>query len=124
MIERAQDGRVLMYYIEGSGAGNAQLLALARELTDRVHSPLYQYECLLHPGNTNAWAKVVDLLCEKDDYIFVEEFTYPSAQAFWIPLGIRAVPIGADAEGMSAELLEKVLEGWQTSHTNSRRPRV
>ncbi|KAI3532845.1 hypothetical protein CSPX01_13180 [Colletotrichum filicis] len=108
----------------GSGAGNRQLIALAKELTERVHSPPCKYECLLHPGNTNAWAKVVGLLCEDDDYVIVEEFTYPSAQALWIPLGIKAVPVTADAAGIMAKNLRHLLSRWDERERGSRRPRV
>ncbi|KAL4811368.1 pyridoxal phosphate-dependent transferase [Aspergillus unguis] len=96
----------------GSGAGNKSLLALCRALTERVHSPPSEYEVLLHPGNTNAWAKVVGLLCEDNDFVLVEEYTYPSAQALWVPLGVRAVPVCADAGGIDALRLRGVLEGW------------
>ncbi|KXH37281.1 hypothetical protein CNYM01_01294 [Colletotrichum nymphaeae SA-01] len=108
----------------GSGAGNRQLIALAKELTERVHSPPCKYECLLHPGNTNAWAKVVGLLCENDDYVIVEEFTYPSAQALWIPMGIKAVPVAADAAGIMAKNLRHLLSSWDERKRGSRRPRV
>lgn len=85
---------------------------------------MYQYDCLLHPGNTNAWAKVVDLLCDDGDTILVEEYTYPSAQAMWIPSGIKSVPIRADAEGMSADDLDATLSGWEKSGKAGKRPRV
>lgn len=79
---------------------------------------------MLHPGNTNAWAKVVGLLCEDDDLVIVEEYTYPSAQAHWIPLGIKAVPVSADAEGIQAQPLEDILISWDENVRGSRRPRV
>ncbi|KAJ3543344.1 hypothetical protein NM208_g3626 [Fusarium decemcellulare] len=108
----------------GSGAGNRELIQLARELTNRVHSPPCEYECLLHPGNTNAWSKVVGLLCEDDDYVIVEEFTYPSAQALWIPLGIKAAPVPADAEGILATNLREMLASWDEAARGRRRPHV
>ncbi|KAL4814270.1 pyridoxal phosphate-dependent transferase [Aspergillus spinulosporus] len=108
----------------GSGTGNKHLISLCKEITDKVHSPPCEYECLLHPGNTNAWAKVVGLLCEDDDYILVEEYTYPSAQALWIPLGVRAVPVSADAQGISAIMLRNVLANWDEKGRGARRPRV
>ncbi|RDW93369.1 PLP-dependent transferase [Aspergillus mulundensis] len=110
--------------ISGSGTGNKQLLTLCKELTDVVHSPPCEYECLLHPGNTNAWAKVVGMLCEDDDFVLVEEYTYPSAQALWIPLGVRAVPVSADAQGISASVLRDTLAGWDGEARGARRPRV
>lgn len=75
-------------------------------------------------GNTNAWAKVVGLLLEDDDYILCEEFTYPSSQAYWIPLGNHAAPIPLDAEGMRADLLEDRLANWESTHPGKRRPHV
>ncbi|KAL4942979.1 hypothetical protein BDV06DRAFT_211412 [Aspergillus oleicola] len=107
----------------GSGTGNAHLLELCKALTETVHSPPCAYECLLHPGNTNAWAKVVGMLCEDDDFVLVEEYTYPSAQALWIPLGIRAAPVVADGEGISAGHLRGLLEGWDEKSRGARRPR-
>lgn len=108
----------------GSGAGNRQLVELAKELTETVHAPPCDYECLLHPGNTNAWAKVVGLLCEENDFVLVEEFTYPSAQALWIPLGIKAVPIAADADGMLSQDLRSTLQNWDEEKRGGPRPRV
>lgn len=108
----------------GSGAGNRQLVELAKELTKKVHAPPCDYECLLHPGNTNAWAKVVGLLCEESDFVLVEEFTYPSAQALWIPLGIKAVPIPADANGLLAQNLRLTLQNWDEEKRGGPRPRL
>lgn len=78
----------------------------------------------MHPGNTNAWSKVVGLLLEDDDHVLCEEFTYPSAQALWIPSGNHAVPIALDAEGMRADLLEDCLANWEATHPGKRRPHV
>lgn len=53
-----------------------------------------------------------------------EEFTYPSSQALWIPLGNKAAPIPLDAEGMRADLLEDRLANWESTHPGQRRPHV
>ncbi|OJJ76707.1 hypothetical protein ASPBRDRAFT_118009 [Aspergillus brasiliensis CBS 101740] len=109
----------------GSGAGHPQLRSWCREFTQRVHQPAYaDWEVLLHPGNTNAWSKVVGLLCEPDDYILCESYTYPSAQAFWIPLGNKAAPVPADAEGMRADALNQILHDWEDTHPGTRQPHV
>lgn len=52
------------------------------------------------------------LICEKGDFILCEEYTYPSAQALWVPLGCKAVPVGMDSRGMRADHLESVLGSW------------
>ncbi|KAH7311396.1 pyridoxal phosphate-dependent transferase [Stachybotrys elegans] len=108
----------------GNGSGNRQLLALCNDLTQRVHAPPCQYQCLLHPGNTNAWAKVVGLLCEDKDFVIVEEYTYPSAQALWVPLGIKAVPVAADEQGIQAGQLRQLLEDWDEDVRGAKRPHV
>ncbi|KAH9889195.1 pyridoxal phosphate-dependent transferase [Xylariomycetidae sp. FL2044] len=113
--------RFLQY---GSGAGDRQLVKQCRDLTERVHAPPCEYEIILTTGNTSAWAKVVGLLCEDDDYILVEEYTYPSAQALWIPLGVRAVPVNADADGIQADRLREILADWDEETRGARRPRV
>ena len=101
-----------------------QLLQVCKDLTQRVHNPPSQYEVLLHPGNTNAWLKVVGLLCENDDYVMVEEYTYPSSQAVWIPLGIKAAPVASDANGIRADDLRALLQNWDEKDRGARRPRV
>jgi aromatic amino acid aminotransferase I / 2-aminoadipate transaminase len=79
---------------------------------------------LLHPGNTNAWSKVVGLLCEKNDYILCESYTYPSAQALWIPSGCHAVPIAMDGEGIIPSALEAIMAGWDAAHPGVKPPHV
>jgi hypothetical protein len=108
----------------GSGQGNAKLIQWCKTLTENVHAPPTAYDCILHPGNTNAWAKAVGLLCEDNDFVIVEEYTYPSAQAHTIPLGIKAVPIPADAEGIEARSLEDMLASWDEEERGGRRPRL
>lgn len=75
-------------------------------------------------GNTDGWSKVVGLLVEDGDHILCEEFTYPSSQALWVPLGSLAAPIPLDAEGMRADLLEECLANWETTYPGKRRPHV
>lgn len=95
------------------------------EFTLRVHRPLYKdIEVLLHPGNTNAWSKVVGLLCEEEDYILCESYTYPSAQALWIPLGNYAAPIAMDGQGIRDDILEETLLSWDQDHPGVRRPHI
>lgn len=82
------------------------------------------YEVLINAGATDGWAKVVSLLCEAGDFILCDEHTYPSSQAFWIPMGIRGVPITMDAEGMSAVELDRLLAGWAVDNPTVKRPKL
>lgn len=53
-----------------------------------------------------------------------EEYTYPSAQALFAPLGNYAAPIPLDERGMRADLLEERLANWESTHAGKRRPHV
>lgn len=64
------------------------------------------------------------MLCEDQDFVIVEEYTYPSAQALWIPLGIKAVPVSADEQGIQAAKLRALLEGWDETARGAPRPHV
>ncbi|KAF9008144.1 aromatic aminotransferase Aro8 [Hymenopellis radicata] len=101
------------------------LLDYAREFVNRVFKPQYKdFDVLLHMGNTDGWTKVVNLLCEYGDYIIVAEYTFSTAQAVWIPMGCKGVPIKMDASGMRADVLEETLRDWDITHPNVKRPHV
>ena len=75
-------------------------------------------------GNTDAWAKVVSLLCEPGEHVLVEEFVYPSAQHFYIPLGCKGVPIAMDGDGLIPAALDDILRTWEETHPGARPPHV
>ncbi|KAK7451734.1 hypothetical protein VKT23_012413 [Stygiomarasmius scandens] len=105
--------------------GSKSLSAFLYNFVQRVLRPAYSdFEVLLHFGNTDAWNKVVNLLCEPGDYILVEEYTYPSAQAVWAPMGCCGVPIPLDKDGILPEALERVLSDWEQVHPGVRRPHL
>jgi aromatic amino acid aminotransferase I len=81
------------------------------------------WQVLLNSGSTDGWSKVVSLICEKDEYILVEEHTFSSAQAFWAPI-CKAAPVAIDHEGLVPEDLENVLEHWDEKHPGSKRPHL
>ncbi|KAK7451732.1 hypothetical protein VKT23_012412 [Stygiomarasmius scandens] len=109
----------------GVSTGSKSLSAFLYDFVKRVLQPAYSdYEILLHFGNTDAWNKVVNLLCEPGDYILVEEYTYPSAQAVWAPMGCRGVPISMDKDGILPEALGRVLGEWEQVHPGTKRPHL
>lgn len=90
-----------------------------------MFKPAYEdFDILVNSGNTDAWSKVVGLLCEAGDSIICEEYSYPSAQSNWIPLNCLAAPVKMDEDGMRADALEKTLAEWETVHPDRRRPRL
>ncbi|KAF3011470.1 hypothetical protein E8E14_005287 [Neopestalotiopsis sp. 37M] len=109
----------------GTCTGNAELRQWCLDFTRQIHRPAYRdYEVLLHPGNTNAWSKVVGLLCEKGDHILCESYTYPSSQALWIPNDNFAAPVAMDGEGITDIALEDTLATWGVKHPGVKRPHV
>ncbi|KAL1859080.1 hypothetical protein VTK73DRAFT_7599 [Phialemonium thermophilum] len=109
----------------GTCEGNETLRRWALAFTRRVHAPAYaDFEVLLHPGNTNAWSKVVGLLVEPGDYILCESFTYPSSQALWIPQGNLAAPVALDGQGIRDDALDEMLSTWDATHPGARKPHV
>lgn len=109
----------------GNCKGNEDLRNWCFEFTKKVYRPAYKdFEILLHPGNTNAWSKVVQLFCEQGEYILTETFTYPSAQSLWIPEGYLAAPVAMDGQGIRPDALEETLLTWDETHPGQRRPHV
>ncbi|KAL0565611.1 hypothetical protein V5O48_016415, partial [Marasmius crinis-equi] len=105
--------------------GSERLSSFVREFTEHVLHPGYlDFEILLHSGNTDAWNKVVSLLCEEEDYILVEQHTYPSAQALWAPMGCRGAPVDMDKDGIIPEALERLLERWNEAEMRGKRPKL
>ncbi|KAE9402273.1 PLP-dependent transferase [Gymnopus androsaceus JB14] len=108
----------------GTGSGSATLTSFLRDFTARVMKPGYtDWAVLLNCGNTDAWSKVVGLLCEKDDYILIEEHTFASAQRLWAPI-CNGVPVAVDGEGLIPQKLNEVLERWDVEHPGVKRPHL
>ena len=109
----------------GSGTGDQPLRDWAHEFTNTVFKPACSdFEILLNFGNTDGWNKIVRMLCEPGDFILVEQYTYPSAQALWIPMGCVGVPIKSDSQGMSPEDLDSVLTSWDEARPGVKRPHL
>jgi aromatic amino acid aminotransferase I len=58
------------------------------------------------------WFITLSTLCNPGEGYFTEEFTYPSAPATSVPLGVKPVAVKLDAQGMRADDLRKVIEEW------------
>jgi aromatic amino acid aminotransferase I len=56
--------------------------------------------------------------------ILVEEHTYPSSMAHWIPTGCKAVPLKMDGEGILAKELDEVLVEWEDRYPGQKKPHV
>ncbi|KAF9364951.1 Aromatic/aminoadipate aminotransferase 1 [Mortierella sp. NVP85] len=111
----------------GIGLGLESLRQFCKEHVNRMHRPQYQdWDVVISAGNTDAFSKVIPMLCNRGDTILVEEWTYPSAFEMIQPLGINHFPVRMDSEGMSAVALKDVLDNWGSTpeQANVAKPRV
>lgn len=103
------------------GAGFKPLAAMCRELTAAVQPPAYaDWDVLINCGSTDAWQKIVTLLCERGETVVTDEQVYPSAQAAFIPEGVKCLPIAVDDEGMRPDALCAALDAWDTASQGPR----
>ncbi|KKK19848.1 hypothetical protein ARAM_005446 [Aspergillus rambellii] len=109
----------------GQATGSAQLLRFVTEHTELIHNPPYSdWQCCLNPGSTFAWDTTLRLLCERGDYILMEEYTFASAQETALPQGVNVAPVGMDEEGLCPEALDEVLSNWDEAARGARKPFV
>ncbi|KAL4791530.1 pyridoxal phosphate-dependent transferase [Aspergillus venezuelensis] len=109
----------------GQSTGAPQLLRFVTEHTELIHNPPYSdWQCALTPGSTYSWDTTLRLLCEKGDYILMEEYTFSSAQETALPLGVKVAPVKMDEQGLLPEALDEVLSNWDEKERGARKPFV
>lgn len=111
--------------LQYSGAAGFKPLAeMCKALTAAVQPPAYSdWDVLINCGSTDAWQKIVTLLCERGETVVTDEQIYPSAQAAFIPEGVKCLPIPVDDQGMRPDALSAALDAWDTA-TQGPRPHV
>ena len=93
--------------------GLPQLSTIFTEISTRIHQPRYaNFTTLAHVGNTDGWAKVVVTLCNPNEGVLCDEWTYPSALAGMQPYGVSAIPVQMDDQGMCSSALREILVSW------------
>ncbi|KAL4933334.1 aminotransferase-like domain-containing protein [Aspergillus undulatus] len=109
----------------GQSTGAPQLLRFVTEHTELIHNPPYSdWQCALTPGSTYAWDTALRLLCERGDYLLMEEYTFSSAQETALPLGVKVAPIKMDEQGLLPDALDDVLSNWDEKSRGARKPFV
>ena len=105
----------------GPATGLSATQAWVRAFTTRAFRPAREdMATLVHTGATDGWGRIARMLCDPDDAILAEEWTYPSALATTAPLGVRIVGVPMDGEGMRADALRAILIGWDEATQGKR----
>ena len=121
--EEAVSLEVALQY--GTAQGVVPLQKFMREFTARIYQPQYSdFTTLVHAGNTDAWGKALQTLCNPGEMFVTEEWTYPSALASARPYGVLPVAIKIDNEGMRSDDLRRILSEWDEEARGAKRPHV
>lgn len=90
-----------------------------------IHAPPYSdWQCTLTAGSTYAWDTALRLLCERGDYILMEEYTFASAAETAFPLGLKVAGIPMDEQGLLPEAMDDILSNWDVKARGARKPHV
>ncbi|KAJ5966604.1 Aromatic amino acid aminotransferase [Penicillium waksmanii] len=109
----------------GQATGAAQLLRFVTEHTELIHSPPYaDWQCTLTAGSTYAWDTCLRLLTERGDFILMEEYTFASAAETAFPLGLKALAVPIDEQGLIPDAMDDLLTNWDEQARGARKPFV
>lgn len=73
-------------------------------------------------GSTSAWDSALRVFCERGDFILMEEYTFSSALETVLPLGVKAVPVPMDEQGLLPDSLDEILTNWDETARGARKP--
>jgi aromatic amino acid aminotransferase I len=110
----------------GGVTGLPAFLEFVRNFTLQVFKPAYSdFQVIATAGNTDGWTKAAAILCQPDELILTEDWTYPGALLSPWPIGVRPLPVPMDSVGMITSELENILGGWKSEeHDGKCRPHV
>ncbi|KAF2112248.1 pyridoxal phosphate-dependent transferase, partial [Lophiotrema nucula] len=109
--EDAYDLAVAFNY--SSATGSPQILRFITEHVEMMHSPQYSdWETIMTCGSTSATDLAFRIFCDCDDWILVEERTYPGTVCAARNQGLKMVGVKMDGQGLMPEDLERILDGW------------
>lgn len=90
-----------------------------------IHNPPYSdWQCTLTAGSTYAWDTALRLFTERGDYILMEEYTFSSAAETAFPLGLKALAVPMDEQGLLPEAMDDLLSNWDEKARGARKPFV
>ena len=75
-------------------------------------------------GNTSAVDMAYRMFTSRGDFILAEEYTFATAIETGAPLGVRAVAVKMDAEGILPSHVDELLSGWDAVTRGAPKPRL
>ncbi|MCJ1334741.1 Aromatic/aminoadipate aminotransferase 1 [Bachmanniomyces sp. S44760] len=103
----------------GQSTGSAQLLRFVTEHTEIVHNPPYQdWQCTLTVGSTSALDMALRMFTTRGTCILTEEYTFATAVETAAPMGVHAVGIKMDEQGLLPSHMNDVLNDWDPAEHN------
>jgi aromatic amino acid aminotransferase I len=108
--------------------GSAQLLRFVTEHVELVHRPPYaDWRCAATIGSTGALEQALRMLCDRSrgDSVVTDDFSFATALETLAPLGINAVGVRMDDEGLIPQALDDMLSKWDEKvRGGARKPHV
>ncbi|KAJ5647086.1 Aromatic amino acid aminotransferase [Penicillium lividum] len=88
---------------------------------------LFDLEIALNYGQATGAPQLLRFVTEhteRGDYIMLEEYTFASAAETAWPLGLKALPLPIDEEGIVPEAMDELLSNWDVKARGARKPHV
>ena len=105
----------------GHGAGQKDVLAIARAITDRYHHAPHHVQTMTL-ASADGVTKVLRMVGAPGDYVLADEFTFAPLALAAEAHDVKWVPARIDSGGIIPDELEKTLENWDEKR--GRRPHV
>lgn len=106
----------------GYSAGCPQLVRFITEHVEMIHSPPYQdWESCLTCSTTSAIDILLRILCDRGDWVVMEQYTYPGTVEAAKNMGLRILSIAMDDQGILPTDLDQKLCHWDPK---SKKPSV
>ena len=108
----------------GHGAGSQPLLRFVTEHVEIVHNPPYQnWGTCLSCGSTSALEIALRIFCNRGDTVLTERYTYPGMIEVARLIGVHALGVDTDAEGLVPDHLARILRTWDVE-SQGHRPKI
>ncbi|ORX39954.1 pyridoxal phosphate-dependent transferase [Kockovaella imperatae] len=107
--------------------GQVHFISWLKEHIARIHNPPYakyeDYTILNTAGNTDGVDAVLRTCMDKGDHVLVEEFAYPGTLSHCESLGLPAIGVPMDSDGIVPSALEDMMSRWDENERGGKRPK-